>query len=82
MYLVTKHLKNPKVYARLLIVDLSLAFSTLQPQVLLETLQLMNVNPFIAKWYHSFLTNCAQQVRMNRTLFERIHQHQRLPGVH
>ena len=67
---MTKHLENPRAYARLLFVDFSSAFNTLQPHVLLNTLQLMNVNPFITKWYHSFLTNRTQQVRVNRTLSE------------
>ncbi|KAM6913330.1 syntaxin-1B [Lycodopsis pacificus] len=30
----------------------------------------MNVSPFTIRWYHSFLTNRTQQVRVNRTLSE------------
>ena len=40
------------------------------PHVLLKKLQQMKVNPSIIKWYHSFLTNRTQQVRVNRTLSE------------
>ncbi|KAI2644006.1 RNA-directed DNA polymerase from mobile element jockey [Labeo rohita] len=70
VHLVTKHLENPMVYARLLFVDFSSAFNTLQPHILLKTMQRMNVNPSIIKWLHSFLTNRSQQVRVNKTLSE------------
>ncbi len=65
-----KHLENPRAYAKLLFVDFSSAFNTLQPHILLKTMQQMNVNPFIIKWFYSFLTNRSQQVRVNRTLSE------------
>ncbi len=70
MHLVTKHLENPRAYAKLLFVDFSSAFNTLQPHILLKTMQRMNVNPFIIKLFYSFLTNRSQQVRVNRTLSE------------
>ncbi len=70
VHLVIKHLENPRAYAKLLYVDFSSAFNTLQPHILLKTMQRMNVNPFIIKWFYSFLTNRSQQVRVNRTLSE------------
>ncbi len=70
VHLVIKHLENPRAYAKLLFVDFSLAFNTLQPHILLKTMQRMNVNPFIIMWFYSFLTNRSQQVRVNRTLSE------------
>ncbi len=70
VHLVIKHLENPRAYAKLLFVDFSSAFNTLQPHILLKTMQRMNVNPFIIKWFYSFLTNRSQQVRVNRTLSE------------
>ncbi len=70
VHLVIKHLENPRAYAKLLFVDFSSAFNTLQPHILLKTMQQMNVNPFIIKWFYSFLTNRSQQVRVNRTLSE------------
>lgn len=54
----------------MLFVDFSSAFNTQQLHVLLKTVQLMNVKPFITKWYHSLLTSHTQQVRVNRTLSE------------
>lgn len=70
VHMVTKHLENPKAYARLLFVDFSSAFNTLQPHILLNILNQLNVNPFIIKWYHSFLTNRTQHVRVNSTVSE------------
>ncbi len=62
VHLVIKHPENPRAYAKLLFVDFSSAFKILQPHILLKTMQRMNVNPFIIKWFYSFLTNRSQQV--------------------
>ena len=64
-HLVSKHLDDSKAYARLLFIDFSSAFNTLQPYLLLEKLKQMDVNPCIIKWYFSFLTNRTQQVKVN-----------------
>ncbi|KAF7663184.1 hypothetical protein LDENG_00214830 [Lucifuga dentata] len=40
------------------------------PQVLLGKLKQMEVNPYIIKWYHSFLVDRQQQVKVNSTLSE------------
>ena len=59
VHLILKHLDKPKAYARLLFIDFSLAFNLIQPHTLLTKLKQMNVNPYIIKWYHSFLTDSA-----------------------
>lgn len=64
-HLVLKHLEDPKAYARLLFIDFSSAFNTIQPFLLLETLKNMGVSSFIIKWYYSFLTNRMQYVRVH-----------------
>ena len=68
VHLILKHLDKPKAYARLLFIDYSLAFNLIQPHTLLSKLKQMNVNPYIIKWYHSFLTDIVQLVKVNQTL--------------
>ena len=46
VHLVLKHLEQPKAYTRLLFVDFSSAFNTIQPHVLLEKIKAMKVNPY------------------------------------
>ncbi|KAK0141045.1 RNA-directed DNA polymerase from mobile element jockey [Merluccius polli] len=67
MHLVLKHLENPAGYARLLFVDFS-AFNLIQPHILLKKLVQLNVNPFLIRWYYSFLSNRPQQVKFNSAL--------------
>lgn len=57
-------------YARLLLIDFSSALNTLQPHLLMKRLSNLKVHPCISRWYHSFLTNCSQQVSVNGTLSE------------
>ena len=68
VHLILKHLDKPKAYARLLFIDFSLAFNLIQPHTLLNKLKQMNVNPYIIKWYHSFLTDIVQLVKVSQTL--------------
>lgn len=69
-HLTVKHLENPQAYVRILFADFSSAFNTLQPHLLISKLMQMNVNPFLIKWYFSFLTNRSQCVRVNNILSE------------
>ncbi|KAF7651619.1 hypothetical protein LDENG_00108420 [Lucifuga dentata] len=69
-HLILKHLENRMSYVRLLFIDFSSAFNTMLPQVLLGKLKQMEVNPYIIKWYHSFLVDRQQQVKVNLTLSE------------
>lgn len=71
-HLTLKHLEDPKAYARLLFIDFSSAFNTLQPHLLLQKMIQMNVNPFI-KWFYSFLTDRTQNVRINNSLSDPKH---------
>jgi len=68
MHLVLKQLESPTAYARLLFIDFSSAFNSIQPHKLLEKLINLQVNPFIIKWYYSFLTQRRQQVKVNSVL--------------
>lgn len=64
-HLVNSHLEDSQAYARLLFIDFSSAFNTLQPNILMKKLIELEVNPFCIKWFYSFLTNRTQQVRVN-----------------
>lgn len=68
LHSILQHLENPKAYARLLFIDFSSAFNTLLPHILLDKLINWSVNPYIIRWYHSFLSNRTQQVRVNQCL--------------
>lgn len=63
-----EHLEGPGTYARVLFVDFSSAFNTLQPHLLTEKLLEMDVNPSLIHWIHSFMTERPQQVRVGSTL--------------
>ncbi len=67
---MSKHLENTKAYARILFVDFSSAFNTVQTHLLLEKLHSMGVSTLLIKWFHSFLSNRTQQVRVNGTFSE------------
>lgn len=68
MYLTLKHLESPNAYARRLFVDFSSAFNLIQPDILLRELVELKVNLFLIMWYHSFLSNRPQQVKLNSPL--------------
>ena len=72
VHLILKHLDKPKAYARLLFIDFSSAFNFIQPHTLLTKLKQMNVNPYIIKWYLSFLTDRVQLVKVNQTLSQTV----------
>jgi len=67
-HLTVKHLESPAAYARLLFVDFSSAFNSIQPDILLRKLVQLKVNPFLIRWYHSFLSDRPQQVKFNSSL--------------
>jgi hypothetical protein len=62
---VYKHLEQPKTYVRMLFLDFSSAFNTIQPHLLAEKLLRMEVNPALIQWVHSFLTGRQQKVRIS-----------------
>lgn len=56
-HLILKHIETTDAYARLVFIDFSLAFNMLHIDILLRKLVHVNINPFVIKWYFSFLTN-------------------------
>ena len=59
---VLKHLEKPKASARMLFLDFSSAFNTIQPHLLIRKLMVMDTNPVIIRWLCSFLTDRPQRV--------------------
>ena len=64
---ILSHLEKQKTYARVLFIDFSSAFNTIQPHLMLEKLMSMSVDPTIMKFILSFLTNRKQKVRVGQT---------------
>jgi hypothetical protein len=62
---LNSHLDNPNTHARVLFVDFSSAFNTIQPHLLMKKLIDMNVNSNLILWIHRFLTNRKQYVKFN-----------------
>ena len=62
---IYKHLENPESYVRILFVDFSSAFNTIQPHLLMEKLMKMRVNSSLIKWLECFLVNRQQTVSVN-----------------
>ena len=67
LHSVLKHLEKPKTYSRMLFLDFSSAFNTIQPHLMMEKLTRMEVNPVIIRWVYSFLTGRPQCVRIGST---------------
>ena len=57
------HLDKGRTYARVLFVDFSSAFNTIQPHLMLQKLQNKGVNSNLILWIHKFLTGRQQYVR-------------------
>ena len=67
--LILKHLEGTKKHARLLFIDFSSAFNTIQPHVLVEKLErLFCLDAGLVGWIFDFLTNRTQQVKVNGSL--------------
>ncbi len=49
---------------------LSSAFNTVQPHLMLSKLNNMAVNPYSIKWFHAFLTDRTQQVKIKQSFSE------------
>lgn len=54
--------------AWLLFIDLRSAFNSIQPHILFSKLVQLKVNPFLIRWYHFFLSDRPQQVKVNSGL--------------
>lgn len=61
-YAVPEHLEKPTVFARMLFLNFSSAFNTLQPHLLMRKLINMDVDPVIIRWLCSFLAHKPQSV--------------------
>lgn len=59
---VYTHLDFPRSYCRILFVDFSSAFNTIQPHILVNKLNNLNMNNYLISWILEFLTNRAQYV--------------------
>ena len=62
---VYKHLDTPKNYCRMLFVDFSSAFNTIQPHLLISKLHKLDLNPYLTAWIVNFLTARPQYVKLN-----------------
>ena len=63
-----KHLENintkdSKYFVKVLFVDFSSAFNTIQPHILMQKLNTMNVNSHLVLWIHEYLTCRPQYVK-------------------
>lgn len=61
------HLDISNTYARILFIDFSSAFNTIQPHIMLQKLGKMNVNSNLIKWVYSYLTARPQYVTFGNT---------------
>ena len=58
------HLDTPKNYARILFIDFSSAFNTIQPHLMIQKLSSLNVSQRIQAWVMQSLINCPQYVKI------------------
>lgn len=70
LHKVTQHLDTTRLnnYARVLFVDFSSAFNTIQPHIMLKKLLAMNVNSNLILWIHSYLTQRHQFVKFKNVI--------------
>ncbi len=52
-------------YARILLIDFSKAFDHIDHNILLNKLNINGVHPTIQRWYHNFLQDKQQRVKIN-----------------
>ena len=69
---IQEHLDKKRTYARVLFIDFSSAFNTIQPHLMLQKLMKMNVNANLIMWINSFLTGRRQYVRFKGALSDTI----------
>ena len=75
---VLEHVDNnntaaKKFYSRILFIDFSSAFNTIQPHIMMEKLCTMKVHPTLVLWVNEFLTHRPQYVKSLGTKSEIIH---------
>jgi hypothetical protein len=74
-----EHLDKPGTHVRMLFVDFSSAFNTLQPYLLLIMLNNMGVNSNIIRWIDSFMSHRPQYVTVNGMQSPITHTHTGAP---
>ena len=67
---ILKYLEKSRNYARVLFIDFSSAFNTIQPHVMVQKLKDLNVRNDIIAWVLEFLTHRRQYVKLNDSLSE------------
>ena len=64
--LISTHLDNSSQnYCRILYVDFSSAFNAMQTKILIEKMNQLNFPEYMINWYHDFLTERPQYVKLN-----------------
>ena len=64
LFVCLYHLETPASFARILFLDFSSAFNTMQPHLLCQKLLNTNVHPDLIRWVLNFLVNRGQCVRV------------------
>lgn len=59
-------------YVRVLFLDFSSAFDTIQPCILKEKMEVMGVDSIFVSWIHSYLTGRLQFVRLGNSVSSRL----------
>ena len=62
---IYSHLDMPRAYCRVLFVDFSSAFNTIQPHILINKLVDLKMNRYVISWILEFLTNRTQFVKFD-----------------
>ena len=69
---ISKHLDQRNSSTRILFIDFSSAFNTIQPHILLNKLLEMGYNSNLLKWIFSFLTKRPQYTKIGSVLSNKI----------
>ena len=62
---IYRHIDSDGNFCRVLFVDFSSAFNTIQPHLILSKLHILKVNTNIIAWVHNFLTSRQQYVKLS-----------------
>ena len=67
---IAEHVGTPGhyIYARVLFVDFSSAFSTMRPSILLEKLQQLGVDDHLCLWILNYLSHRSQYIQVNSSM--------------
>ncbi len=55
------------LHSRILLIDFSKAFDHIDQNIFLNKLKINGVHPTILRWYHNFLQDRQQRVKMNKS---------------